>query len=156
MTWLTSRVKKTTGMNTSILMQKQMTRFLDQVTRGAFSKAFLIALGPLMEQCPGMFLADGRVEGLEYLLEVHTLHIVQGAITASGRRPQLLSSHHHGTTSIIKCSQTSPKSITFVHINNKDPLSLNKNLHLNFSTLMSVIGSNGNLIHNFGGKMKIQ
>lgn len=78
-----------------IFVEQHMSRLRDQVTSVSFGEALLEASRRLVEEGPGVLLADGRVEGLENLFEVDTLSLVQGEL---GPPRGIILAHHrtHG------------------------------------------------------------
>lgn len=77
----------------AVLMQQHMPGLRDQVAGGAVRQALLVAARGLVEQRPGVFLADGGVEGLQDLLQRDAVGRVQRELSPAGRAGILLAHH---------------------------------------------------------------
>lgn len=83
------------GMHMSILMQHHMLQLGRQVIRRALVQALLEAARRLVEQRPGVLLADVRVERLQDLLQRQAVRGVQAHLRARAAGTPL--AHHHAS-----------------------------------------------------------
>lgn len=108
-TVLTSWMRQRTGVDGSVLMQEHMPRLRHQVTGGPVREAPLEGARRLIEQRPGVLLADGGVEGLQDLLQVDAVRRIQRELRPAGRAGVLLAHHRAypaGLPSILGTNNT--------------------------------------------------
>lgn len=86
-------MKQRARMYAAVLVQENMPRLGSQVTGIPVRETLLKATGRLIEQSPGVFLADGRVESLQDLLEADAIHRVQRELCPAGRARTSLAHH---------------------------------------------------------------
>lgn len=86
-----------------------MSGLRHQVTGGPVSEALLEGTGRLVEQRPGVLFADGRVEGLQDLLQRDAVRRIQRELGPAGCAGVLLAHHRAypaGLPSILGTNNT--------------------------------------------------